>query len=247
MRNFGDSGRANVRPPVFEWGFAPACRFRARARTRGRRHARPESCAMRLHVSASVIRWNSNFATVISASNLPRARSATSIYLGLVLIVTAINLLGGMTPRRRRRSCSRLSAAHRGRLPRVDPDSRATYLRPLRHRYQLIARHRRHRDGSVRHDDQRLAAAAGSTAIPDGRRARDRLRHAVPRSAVPVVVVVGSASSSAFAAIGARARRPRRTICLRGVRAGCDRADGRAVRRRAWSSSRAPTSSRRSS
>src|SRR6187200_1756624 len=30
--------------------------------------------------------------------NLPRARFATAIYLGLVLVMTAINLLGGLAP-----------------------------------------------------------------------------------------------------------------------------------------------------
>jgi hypothetical protein len=32
------------------------------------------------------------------AQNLPRARSATTIFLAMIVIVTAINLLGGLTP-----------------------------------------------------------------------------------------------------------------------------------------------------
>jgi diguanylate cyclase (GGDEF)-like protein len=71
--------------------------------------------------------------------NLPRARSATAIYLGLVVVVTAINLLGGLTSL----ADSVLQPIYILRIGVACPALllilAATYHRGLRKRYQTIA------------------------------------------------------------------------------------------------------------
>jgi diguanylate cyclase (GGDEF)-like protein len=71
--------------------------------------------------------------------NLPRARFATAIYLGLVVVVTVINLLGGMAPL----ADSVLEPIYLLRLgvacPALMLILAATYLRALQRHYQWIA------------------------------------------------------------------------------------------------------------
>jgi diguanylate cyclase (GGDEF)-like protein len=71
--------------------------------------------------------------------NLPRARSATAIYLSLVLVVTVINLLGGATPL----AASVLQPIYLLRVfvacPALVLILAATYLPPLQRHYQAIA------------------------------------------------------------------------------------------------------------
>jgi diguanylate cyclase (GGDEF)-like protein len=73
------------------------------------------------------------------ASNLPRARFATGIYLGLVVVVTLINLLGGMAPIAevvlQPIYILRIGVA----CPALVLILLATYHRGLQKRYQLIA------------------------------------------------------------------------------------------------------------
>jgi diguanylate cyclase (GGDEF)-like protein len=71
--------------------------------------------------------------------NLPRARSATAIYLGLVVVMTAINLLGGMVPLTE----SILEPIYVLRIAVACPALAlilvATYSAPLKKRYQAVA------------------------------------------------------------------------------------------------------------
>jgi diguanylate cyclase (GGDEF)-like protein len=71
--------------------------------------------------------------------NLPRARFATAIYLGLILVVTSINLLGGLAPLAE----TVLEPIYVLRLAIACPALvlilAATYYQPLRAHYQLIA------------------------------------------------------------------------------------------------------------
>lgn len=71
--------------------------------------------------------------------NLPRARSATAIYLGLVLVVTAINFLGGATPP----EASLLEPIYALRLgvacPALVLILAATFIPGLQRHYQPIA------------------------------------------------------------------------------------------------------------
>ncbi len=72
------------------------------------------------------------------ASNMPRARSATAIYLVLVLTMTAVNLLGGMRPSTTSLLQPVYLLRNAGACPALILILAATYLRPLRNRYQLI-------------------------------------------------------------------------------------------------------------
>jgi diguanylate cyclase (GGDEF)-like protein len=73
------------------------------------------------------------------AQNLPRARSATTIYLAMIVVVTAVNLLGGLTPFGE----AILEPIYILRLavacPALVVILLATYVPALRHRYQSIA------------------------------------------------------------------------------------------------------------
>jgi diguanylate cyclase (GGDEF)-like protein len=69
--------------------------------------------------------------------NLPRARSSTSIYLGLVLVVTAINMFGGMAPLAHQLAIYVLRLAIA--CPALVLILAATYSRTLRAHYQIVA------------------------------------------------------------------------------------------------------------
>ena len=73
------------------------------------------------------------------AQNLPRARSATTIFLAMIVIVTAMNLLGGLTPVTE----AVLEPMYLLRLAVACPALLlilfATYVPALRRHYQAIA------------------------------------------------------------------------------------------------------------
>ncbi len=89
------------------------------------------------------------------AQNLPRARSATTIYLAMIVIVTAINLLGGFTPFTE----AVLEPIYLLRLavccPALLVILLATYVPALRRRYQAIAAVAVVVNGRRRNDDER--------------------------------------------------------------------------------------------
>ena len=77
-----------------------------------------------------------------------------------------------------------LSVAPRGRLPGARGDSRRHCDPRAAASLSMDREHGRDRHWHQRHVDQRLRRGGGPAAIPDGRRARRRLRDVVPRPAV---------------------------------------------------------------
>ncbi len=140
--------------------------------------------SVRSNVCGSTRRPNRSFRAYFIQRSLPRARWATAIYLALVAVVTAINMRGTMIPFAAVGTGTDLSVAPRRRLPGARGDSRCHRDPRAAASLSMDREHGRDRHGHERHDDQRTRRGGGPAAIPDGRRARRRLRDVVPRPAV---------------------------------------------------------------
>ena len=119
------------------------------------------------------------------ARNLPRTRAATAIYLGLIVVMTAINMLGAMAPLAE----SVLQPIYVLRVgiacPALALILAATFLATTAAVFPADRHGRDHRDRRQRDVDKRDRRGVRQSAVPDGRRARDRVRNAVPGPLVP--------------------------------------------------------------
>ena len=106
----------------------------------------------------------------------------------MIVIVTAINLLGGFTPFTE----AILEPIYLLRLavscPALLLILLATYVPALRRHYQAIAAVAVVVNGLAVMTIERACSQVRPTAVPDGRRAGDGLRHPVPRPSVPIRV-----------------------------------------------------------
>ena len=171
----------------------------------------------------------SEFQRYFIQRSLPRARWATAIYLALVAVVTAINMRGTMIPFGQ----SILEPVYLLRLgvacPALVVILAATVIPELHRHYQWIASTAVIVTGISVMLISGFAAAGGPAAIPNGRRARRRLRDVVPRLAVSRRAGGRNRAADFVHRNRLVPRRIGRALDLRGIGRVCDDADVGAV------------------